>query len=290
MISRYGVFCKVVELSSFTKAAELLGYSQSSVSQTVRVLEQEIGVTLIERRKDGVRLTPDGAQYYPYLLAIHTAEKALVEKQGEMAGLKNSTITIGTFTSISRTLLPSLMNSFQQRYPAATFVLRQGDYTSIGKWIREGSVDFGFVNQDAVDGVELSVLYEDEMMAVLPPGHPLVKQRAISLGELAAEPFILLDEGEYSVPLAAFARQRLTPRVKYKVYDDYTILAMVRQGLGVSLVYQRVVEGFEQGLEIRPVRETPKRIVALAWKNRKTMPYAARQFADFILRRTAGNG
>ena len=290
MISRYGVFCKVVELNSFTQAAKLLGYSQSSVSQTVRVLEQEIGVTLIERRKDGIRLTPDGAQYYPYLLAIHTAEKALVQKRSEMAGLMNSTITIGTFTSISRTLLPSLMNSFQQRYPEAAFVLRQGDYTSIGKWIREGSVDFGFVNQDAVDGVELSILYEDEMMAVLPPGHPLTQQEVISLGELAVEPFILLDEGEYSVPLTAFARQQLTPQVKYKVYDDYTILAMARQGLGVSLVYQRVVEGFEQGLEIRPVRETPKRIVALAWKNRKTMPYAARQFADFILRRTAGRG
>ena len=53
MISRYGIFCKVVELNSFTRAAELLGYSQSSVSQTVRVLEQEVGVTLIERRKDG---------------------------------------------------------------------------------------------------------------------------------------------------------------------------------------------------------------------------------------------
>ncbi|MBU5627948.1 LysR family transcriptional regulator [Oscillibacter sp. MSJ-2] len=290
MISRYGIFCKVVELNSFTRAAELLGYSQSSVSQTVRVLEQEVGVTLIERRKDGVRLTPDGAQYYPYLLAIHTAENALVQKQNEMAGLQNSTITIGTFTSISRTLLPSLMKSFQQRYPAATFVLRQGDYNSIGKWIREGSVDFGFVNRDAVEGVELSVLYEDEMMAALPPGHLLAKRDVVSLGELAAESFILLDEGEYSVPLTAFAWQRLTPQVKYKVYDDYTILAMTRQGLGVSLVYQRVVEGFEQGLEIRPVRETPKRIVALAWKNRKTMPYAARQFADFILRRAAGQG
>ena len=65
MISRYGIFCKIIENGSFTKTAELLGYSQSAVSQTVKALEQETGTTLIDRRKDGTLLTADGAAFLP---------------------------------------------------------------------------------------------------------------------------------------------------------------------------------------------------------------------------------
>ena len=107
--------------------------------------------------------------------------------------------------------------------------------------------------------------------------------KRISLADIADEPFILLDEGDYSVSLNAFRKVNLEPKVAYEVYDDYTILSMVRQGLGVSLMYSRVLTGFEQDLEIRPVKETPKRVVALAWKKWNTMPYASRRFIEFIM-------
>ena len=77
MISRYGIFCKIIETGSFTKTAELLGYSQSAVSQTIKALEQETGTTLINRRKDGMLLTVDGAAYLPYFQQIYQAEEAL---------------------------------------------------------------------------------------------------------------------------------------------------------------------------------------------------------------------
>ena len=283
MISRYGIFCKVLELGSFTRAAQCLGYSQSSVSQTIKTMENELGVTLIDRKKDGIGLTPDGEEYFPYIQAVYAAEKALKQKENEMAGLENTTIRIGTFTSVSRTLLPPLMKSFQKEYPTVTFVLRQGEYTGIEQWISEGSVDLGFVCADAVTEAETHVLYEDEMMAVLPPEHPLAGERVLSLPQLAGEPFILLDEGDYSVSVESFHRRGLAPRIKYQIYDDYTILAMVKQGLGISFLYTNVLRGFDHGTEVRPLDDPPRRKVALAWKNRSTMPYAARRFADFVI-------
>ncbi len=288
MFSRYGIFCKVVELRSFTRAAAFLGYSQSSVSQTVKALERELGVTLVERRKDGIVLTVDGEQFYPYFQAICAAERNLEQKRDEMAGLGNSTVTIGTFTSVSRTILPPLMKEFKKQYPTVTFVLRQGEYTSIGEWIANGSVDFGFIHAGAVPDLEKRVLYEDEMLAVLPQGHPLACDEQVSLQALAREPFILLDEGEYSVSLTAFERLGVSPGIAYEVYDDYTILAMVRQNLGVSLMYGRVLEGFGHGLAIRPVTEAPKRVVALAWKDKRVMPFAARRFVDFVVQNQDG--
>lgn len=283
MISRYGIFCKVAELGSFTRAAESCGYSQSAISQNIKALEQETGVSLLSRRKDGVQLTADGRDFFPYIQAVWQAEQALERRRQETMGLKNSVIRIGTFTSVSRNLLPPKMKSFKARYPDVRFVLRQGEYTSIPQWIRQGEIDFGFVNQDAVDSMDTRLLYEDHMLAVLPQGHPLEQKPVIPLKELSSEPLILLDEGDHSVLLDAFRQAGQTPNIAYEVYDDYSILSMVRQGLGISVLYEKVVSGFESGLSLRPILEAPRRRVALAWSSWETMPYAARRFAEFLM-------
>ena len=283
MISRYGIFCKVLEMGSFTKVAEELGYSQSAISQTIKGLEQDIGVTLIDRRKDGILLTADGEQLFPYLQSVNSAEKALEQKQKEMKGLENSIIRIGTFTSVSRNILPPLMKAFKDHYPGVTFILRQGEYNSIASWIKEGSIDFGFVNSDVITDIETRFLYEDKMLAVLPADHKLAKKQILSLKDLSKEPFILLDEGESSVPLKEFEKNKLSPQIAYEVYDDYTILAMVRQGLGISIMYEKVVTGFEHDLVVRPIKENPKRTVALAWQRWDTLSYASRNFAEYII-------
>ena len=92
MLSRYGIFCGVIEHKSFTRTAEKLGYSQSAVSQAVRALELETETVVIDRRKDGIALTPDGEQYLPYFQQIHQAEQNLERKEQEMKGLKNSVV------------------------------------------------------------------------------------------------------------------------------------------------------------------------------------------------------
>lgn len=283
MISKYGIFCKVIEVGSFTKVADQMGYSQSAISQMIKTLEQEVGTVLINRRKDGISLTKDGEQFQPYIQSIYHAEESLREKQREMKGMENSTIHIGTFTSVSRNILPSLIMRFKEHYPGVNFVLSQGEYTSIGKWVQNGHVDFGFVNTEAVSNIKMKALFQDEMMAVLPMNHPLAEKSSVSLKELAQEAFILLDEGEYSVPLNAFKINGIVPDIEYKVYDDYSILAMVRQGLGVSAMYRLVLRGFENGLEIRPINERPERSVAIAWQNWDTMPFASRRFAEFVM-------
>ena len=285
MISRYEVFCRAVELGGFTKAAKYLNYSQSAVSQTVKALEQELGTVLVERRKDGVVLTEDGKLLTPYIQSVFLAEQALLRKKMEVQGLTNSVIRIGTFTSISRSLLPRMMKNFKVLYPSAQFVLQQGEYTSIEKWVKEGSVDFGFVNTDAVSEMDGRIIMKDKMMAVLPKGHPLAEYGEVSLHQLTSESFILLDEGSYSLPLYAFEKLGLVPRIGYKVYDDYTILAMVKHGLGISMMYQTVLDGFGDGLEIRPIKENPERSIALVWSKWDTMPLAARKFVQEIINR-----
>ena len=286
MFSKYSIFCMVAQMRSFTRVAESLGYTQSAVSQMVKALEKEMGTALIERRRGGLLLTRDGREYLPYFAAISAAEKGLDKKISEMQGLENQTIRIGTFTSVSRNLLPQLMKGFSRRYPSVQYELKQGEYTSITRWIMDGSVDLGFVGPGNIEGVQRKMLYKDEMMAVLPEDHPLSSKETVTLRDLGGEPFILLDEGDDSVPLRAFEKAGISPRIEYKVTDDYSILAMIRQGLGVSMIYQMVLPGFSQDLVIRPVAECPSREVSLAWRDKNTLPLAARKFSEYLIKNT----
>lgn len=86
-----------------------------------------------------------------------------------------------------------------------------------------------------------------------------------------------------ALPMTAFQKLGLSPQIAYEVYDDYTILAMVRQGLGVSLMYKAVLTGLHHNLALRPVTERPKRTVALVWKDGNIISQAAKKFSSFII-------
>lgn len=287
-MNRYEVFVKVIDCGSFTKAAEELNYTQSAVSQMVHTLEEELSTILVRRSKNGIALTVDGEAYFPYICSISNAHRELEEKHQEMQGLNSGRIRIGSFTSVSRNWLPGLMKQFKSQYPGVQFELVQGDYTNISQWIKEGRIDFGFLSPDAVSGLQILPLYKDEMVAVLPEHHPLALKSVVSLKELAVCPNILLDEGELSVPMNAYEKLGLEPDIQYRVYDDYSIMTMIEQELGVSILYRTVVQGLKRSCAIRPLVETVERTVAVACRNKSTLPMASRYFLDFILENFAG--
>lgn len=283
-MNRYDVFIRIVETGSFTQAAAELGYTQSAISQMVHTLENELNTTLLLRSKTGVTLTADGREYLPYIQSVSNAQRELDVKCQEMQGLESGIIRVGTFTSVSRTWLPRFIKEFKKMYPPVQFILRQGDYTSICQWVAEGSVDFGFTNPDVTSRLTIIPLCTDHMRAILPPGHPLADEDVIPLETLASLPYILLDEGlELSVPLTAFYKHGLVPNIQYTVVDDYTIMSMVEQGLGVSSLYDLVLEGYHQNIVTKPICPEVTRTLALAYKNRKVLPIASRYFIDFIL-------
>ena len=283
--SRYAVFCRAAELRSFTLAGMELGYSQSAVSQIVKSLEEELGTKLITRSRGRFELTADGKEYLPYFEAIKNAEDALIRRRLEITGMEDATIRVASFTSVSRELLPELMKNFKETHPGVNFVIKQGEYNSIRGYIEQGEVDFGFISTHFSEGLESSHLYDDELAAVLPKGHPLAKKKTLRMKDLTNDPFILFDEGrDYNTVLEAFREKGLEPKTEYDIYDDYSILGMVRRGFGISIQIKRIVKGFEEGLEVRDIEDAPVRSVSLAWRNLETMPFASREFLDYIIK------
>jgi DNA-binding transcriptional LysR family regulator len=281
-MNRYQAVVKIVDTGGFTKAAEELGYTQSAVSQMVQSLENELGTVLFTRSKKGISLTPDGEELLPYIKNIYHAYRELLEKQREMRGLEKGIIRIGTFASVSCHWLPGLMKEFKEKYPTVHFELYQGDYNTVEELIREGSVDFGFINPEAVPDMKTIPLKEDPMLAVLPPGHPLASGGKVSLQALAEEPFILLEEGRISEPLDFFRKHGLTPNIQYRVHDDYTIMSMVEKELGVAILPELILNRLNYKIAIKEIEPGLSRTIAVAFKEKKTLPIASRYFIEYI--------
>ena len=212
--SKYEIFTRAVELRSFTKAAQELGYTQSAVSQIIKSLEEEMGAKLIIRNRGGFELTAEGEAYLPYFEAIKNAEEALAKRQREILGMENATISVVSFTSVSRELLPELMMGFKEEHPGVDFVIKQGEYNSIRKAVEAGEVDFGFISTRFSEGLESVHLYDDEMVAVLPEGHYLATKPHLRMADMVSDPFILFDEGkDCNTVLEAFKAKGLQPKI-----------------------------------------------------------------------------
>ncbi|MCS0824715.1 LysR family transcriptional regulator [Cytobacillus firmus] len=285
MMNSYYAFVKAIETGSFTRAAEELGYTQSAISQMVQSLEEELSTTLIIRSRKGITLTSDGEEFLPFIRNICNSHRELLEKQKEMEGLGSGLIRIGTFSSVSCNWLPGLMKDFKEQYPSVHFELHQGEYTSISSWIKEGTVDFGFVNPEAVSELITIPLQEDEMLAVLPQEHPLSAQKIVSLKDLTKEPYILLDEGVLSEPMTVFKQNKFEPNIQFRVYDDFAIMSMIEQGLGVSILPKLVLSRCPYNVEMKSISPSIARTISLAYKDKKVLPIASRYFIDFIIER-----
>lgn len=180
-MERYIALLKVIEIGSFTKAAELLGYTQPALSQMVASLEKELSIKILYRSRYGIRLTPEGERLYPSIQNSVLQYEAMRRTADEIRGLDSGIVRIGTVSSVSCHWLPGIIRAFWQEHPNIQIVLHQGDYTSIPEWVRTGAVDFGFVNPHAVKGMEATIIKSGEFRAVLPKNHPLAEKKSLAL-------------------------------------------------------------------------------------------------------------
>ena len=282
-MQRYKAFLKVVEVGSFTKAAELLGYTQPALSQMMSSLERELSMKLLYRSRYGIRLTPEGGELYPSVENAVRQYDAMRCNADGICGLETGIVRIGTVSSVSCHWLPGIIRAFWQEHPNIQIVLHQGDYTSIPEWVRTGAVDFGFVNPNAVKGMETTIIKSGEFRAVLPTDHPLAGKKSLALEELAEEPFLLLEEGSYSEPLEAFQAAGITPDVKLRVHDDYSILSMVEQGLGVSVLTELVLHKTSYDVAALPIEPPIIRTMSIVTKDKNTLPLASKEFIRYLL-------
>lgn len=283
-MERYRAFMEIVREGSFTRAADRLGYTQSALSQMVASLEKELGLNLLIRSRSGVVLSKDGATIYPNIEALLNCYQAIAEKAGEIRGIENSVIRIGSFTSISTYWLPQLFEKFKNRYPGAEFIIEAGnDNDDDIESVKSGAVDFSFSTVLPHDNLEVIPLKEGGHSAVLPKGHPLADLDVVPLEDLAKETFILNESSEASEVLLGMEEYGIKPNIHYTIENDASIMSMVEHGLGVSILSDLTLSRSAFDIEIRRISPELRRRISIVCRKRETLSLAANRFIDFVI-------
>lgn len=281
-IQKYLAFVKTVEYGSFTKAAEVLSYSQSGISRMIKDLETEWNIPLLERSRSGVRLTSDGLKLLPHAKRVCEEYQKLQMEVDDLHGVQSGIIRIGTFSSVATHWLPNIIKAFQKDYPNIDYELLLGDYTEIEEWIAEGRVDCGFLRLPTYPEFDTIFLEQDSLMAIIPEDHPLAGCEKFPLAKLCEEPFMLLEHGAKAEVSEVFERNHLTPRVRFTTWDDYAIMSMVESGLGVSILPQLILKRVPYRILAKELDVPAYRNIGLAVKNKETVSIAVKRFMEYL--------
>jgi DNA-binding transcriptional LysR family regulator len=242
------VFARVVETRSFSRAAEALRLTQSTISEHVRLLEEEIGTRLFDRLGRETVPTRAGELLHGYaqrLLALRAeARQALQQFLGQISG----TLQVGASTIPGEYVLPPMIGAFREKFPQVSIALHIADSREIAEAVVEGRAELGVVGarpeQRTLQAVELM---SDELVVVVPPGHAWFGRRLVTLDELRPEPLIVREPGSGSRQALERALDDAGPglaglRVIAEMGSTSAIKQAVKAGVGVSIMSRRAVE------------------------------------------------
>jgi len=281
-IQKYLAFIKTVEYGSFTKAAEILNYSQSGISRMINDLEKEWNVSLLERNRTGVKLTSDGMKILPIAQSVCNEYSRLQEQIDAINGLESGLIRIGTFSSVATHWLPKIIKEFQKDYPNIDYELLLGDYTEIEEWIKTGRVDIGFLRLPTTDEFETEFLEDDKLLVVMPENHPLAECNKFPVKALCDYPFMLLEKGAKAEISEIFEKNNITPNVHFTTWDDYAVMSMVEGGLGIAILPELILRRIPYKIVAKELDVPAYRKIGIAYKDKERLSIAVKKFVDYL--------
>ncbi|MBJ9740947.1 LysR family transcriptional regulator [Acinetobacter oleivorans] len=278
------IFALIAELKSFTATAEKLGISQSAVSHALKSLEQQWGINLISRTQSDIELTTTGQQLLTHVKELLSISDTLEKEVAAIHGLNEGTLRIGSFgASSSIYLLPEILETFRQRYPKIEIYIDEGEDKEVAQWLLERRIEVGFLIMPD-ERFDTFPLIEDRFVALIPNQFPLVQQLYIDPAQLENCPFIMTMAGSrYQVELI-LKNFNVKPDIKFYVSQILSIVSMVHNQLGVSIVSDMVITkellSLYPNVVKRPFKPNLKRSIGLAVKNKKHMSPAVKAFIE----------
>ena len=295
---RLHIFCKVVELRSFSRAAKAVYLSQPTVSSHIKDLENHFECKLVDRLGRDVVPTKAGSLLYGYatrMIALKgEAENAIAEFQGKIKGR----LTIGGSTIPAGYILPPLLGKFKESYSEVMVTLVQGDTERVVRDTLQGNVELGIVGAKAQE-VQLSQnkIVDDEMFLVVPRKHKWAGRRHVAMDEVFEEPFIMRELGsgtrksiEQVLDKAGHPVGALN--IVAEMGSTEAIRQGIKAGVGVSIlsecaVAEELAAGTLNKLKIQGL--SFKRAFYLTVHRHRTQSPLCRTFIDFLNRQKETN-
>jgi DNA-binding transcriptional LysR family regulator len=279
-------FVTVVEEANFTRAAARLHVAQPGVSAQVRRLERELGEELLDRSGRTVRLTEVGAAVLQYARAALGAVSGARDVVAEFTGLVRGHVTVGMVSSMSTHAvdLPGLLADFHRTHPAVEITLSEAGSGLLLDGLRAGRLDVAFAGlaADPPPGVEVQVITDEPLVAIVGLDDPLATTDTITLEELAGRALIglPLGTGIRACVEDAFAAAGLRPHVAFEAGDPRLLAQLAGRGLGVAVLPESVMAGRTSELHAIALRPGVRGRLAFAWRSEGPAGPAARTFVD----------
>ena len=235
--SKYEVFLRAVQLKNFTRVTEEMNLTQSGVSHTIASLEEELDVRLLVRSRGGVSLTADGRKMLPLIQTLHNDELHVKELAARLKNLETGIVRVSCFASAEVHWIPQIIKTFREINPSIQVELLHATLNSeIEKMVMDGTADCGFVVLPTMMRLKNWVLYRDPWRVITPSNYACTEEAEFPLDRLSTEPFIFLDEGDDDEIAGILRELNVKPNICHTILRDQTILSMVSNGLGISIM------------------------------------------------------
>ncbi|MGE0863402.1 MAG: LysR family transcriptional regulator [Vicinamibacterales bacterium] len=278
-------FAKVAELGNVTRAAEACHVSQPSLSQQIAKLERELGQPLLERLGRGVRLTEAGRLFKRYADQILSLTEDACTRVADTPD--SGRIVLAVIPTIAPYFLPAVLTRFARECPKAQIEIVEDTTANILRLLAEGGADMAILALPVqAEHVHTKTLFTEELLAVMPASHALAKKPKVTLKDLVAEPFVVLNEAHCLTrnTMSFCERHAASPLITSKGQQLLTVLELVRMGQGVSLIPAMAVpKGRDHGREYRSLAgDKPTRTIALAWNRMHYQTQLFKRFVQFL--------
>ncbi|MEJ2059779.1 MAG: LysR substrate-binding domain-containing protein [Gammaproteobacteria bacterium] len=245
---RLQVFYTVARLLSFTKAAEALHMTQPAVTFQVRQLEEHFNTRLFDRTHNRVSLTDAGRSVFEHAERIFELYAEMENSVREMTGDISGALTMGASTTIAEYMLPSLLGDFKARYPDVNLRLKVSNTEGIVSMVENNIIDLGVVEAPVTNKhLLVEVCRVDQLVAIMPPDHPLADKQQVTVQEVATYPFICREEGSGTREvilerLIDEGGDRNALHVCLELGSSEAIKGAVQAGMGVSILSRATIE------------------------------------------------
>ena len=278
------ILMTAVDLGSFTKASEVVGYTQSGLTHLVDSLEREIGLTLVRRDRSGISLTKEGELLMPTIREFLRANAKLENEITAISEKKRETIRIAAYASIAMHWMPEILYRFRRVCPEIDVDLRMVDHElEPFELLEKGRTDVIFAAKQENFPYDWTPLCQDAMYAILPPDYPVNGRAVFPIEEFGGKDF-LMPYGRFDIDVnAAFRKNLVTPNIRPCHVDDETVIRMVGKGLGLSMMAEMMLRGRTSGVIILPIAPATGRELGMGMHMREQMPEGIVRLRECVL-------
>ncbi len=281
---KFEILMTAVNLGSFSKAAEVVGYTQSGLTHLMNGLEREIGMKLIRRDHSGITLTEAGKTLLPTIREYLSATAKLENQIAAITQKKAETIRIAAYASLAMHWMPEILYRFRRVCPDTDVDLRMVDHElEPFELLEEGRTDVIFAAQQSHINCDWTPLYSDAMYAILPENYPTDHWETFPIEEFDGKEF-LMPYGRFDIDVnAALSPKNVKPIIRPCYVDDETVIRMVSKGLGITMMTEIMMRGRTHGVKTLPVSPQAGRELGMGMHLQKNMPTEILCLRDCVL-------